>query len=129
MSIGAKDKVCILIAEDDEVNYIYFSELLSDEKYQLVRADNGQEAVDICKNNPDIQLVLMDLKMPVMDGFEAYRLIREIKPDLPVIAQTAYALSDDEKKIQDAGFTAYITKPIVESKLFEMIDNLANPRK
>jgi len=120
-SKSKKNKITILVAEDDEFNYMYFAEVLQSAKYKLIRANNGQEAVDICKSNPNIQIVLMDIKMPVMDGFEAYRKIKEFNPNLPVIAQTAYALSDDEKNIQKAGFTGYITKPISVDELLQSI--------
>lgn len=112
----------ILIAEDDNVNFLLFQKMMKDKAYQIIRAVNGQEAVDICINNSDIDLVLMDIKMPVMNGFEAIEQIRPIRPKLPIIAQTAYSSSEDKAKIEKAGFDDYITKPLDRDRLFELIN-------
>ncbi|MES2411253.1 MAG: ATP-binding protein, partial [Bacteroidota bacterium] len=79
----------ILIAEDDNINFLLFQKMMQHRNYKIIRAINGQEAVDICLNNPNIDLVLMDIKMPIMTGFEAMEQIRPIRPNLPIIAQTA----------------------------------------
>ncbi|MGV3696594.1 ATP-binding protein [Flavobacterium sp.] len=112
----------ILIAEDDNINFLLFQKMMQNKNYKILRATNGQEAVDICINNPNIDLVLMDIKMPIMNGFEALEQIRPIRPNLPIIAQTAYSSSDDKIKIEEAGFTGYITKPLNRDVLFEMIN-------
>jgi CheY-like chemotaxis protein len=95
---------------------------MQNKNFKILRAINGQEAVDICINNPNIDLVLMDIKMPLMNGFEALEQIRPIRPTLPIIAQTAYSSSDDKLKIEEAGFTDYITKPLNRERLFELVD-------
>jgi len=101
----------ILIAEDELSNYLYLNELLEEMNIETLYAQNGQQAIDMCKNNPEIGLILMDIKMPVMDGHLASKLIRKFRPDVPIIAQTAYALeSEREDFIHD--FDDYITKPI-----------------
>jgi len=82
---------------------------------------NGIEALEICKANP-IDLVFMDIKMPEMDGYEATKLIKEFMPDLPVIAQTAYALPDEKQRALSAGCDNYITKPIRIAELEKMIN-------
>ncbi len=112
----------ILIAEDDNINFLLFQKMMQHKKYKIIRAINGQEAVDICLNNPNIDLVLMDIKMPLMNGFEALEQILPIRPNLPIIAQTAYSSSEDKMKIEEAGFTDYITKPLNRERLFELID-------
>lgn len=112
---------CILIAEDDDINYFYLEELLSKSNYNLVRARNGQEAIDICRENDKVKLVLLDLKMPVINGYEAFKKIREIRPDLPVIAQTAYALSDEKIQILEAGFDGYLPKPIHREDFWKVL--------
>lgn len=112
----------ILVAEDDETNCFYISELLSEFNYTLLHANNGKEAVDIAKNNPDICLILLDLKMPVMNGYEAFNQIRKFNPYTPIIAQTAYALTDDIKNIESTGFNDFITKPIDGDKLIKLIN-------
>jgi len=80
--------------------------------YKYIHAANGAEAVDECKRNPDINIILMDIKMPVMNGIVATRLIREFKSDLPIIATTAYAETGDEHRLIEAGFNEYLPKPI-----------------
>jgi CheY-like chemotaxis protein len=114
----------ILIAEDDNINYLLFQKIMKDKNYKIIRAENGQDAVNICLNNPDIDLVLMDIKMPVMDGFEALEKIQPIRPNLPVIAQTAFSSNEDKERIFKVGFNNYITKPINREKLFQMIDQI-----
>ena len=119
--IKSENKV-ILIAEDDNINFLLFQKMMKDKEYKIIRAVNGQEAVDICINDSSIDLVLMDIKMPVMNGFEAVEQIRPIRPHLPIIAQTAYSSSEDRVKIEKAGFDDYITKPLSRERLFELID-------
>jgi PAS domain S-box-containing protein len=114
----------LLIAEDNDVNFQYLEEMFKTTSYRIIRAVNGQEAVDLCSIHDDIKLVLMDIKMPVLDGYEALKIIRKLRPALPVIAQTAYALSDESQKIADAGFNGYIPKPIQQHHLLEMINEL-----
>ena len=114
----------ILIAEDDNINFLLFQKMIQSRNYKIIRAVNGQEAVDICINNSTIDLVLMDIKMPVKNGFEAFEEIKTIRPTLKVIAQTAYSSNEDEEKIYTAGFYGYLTKPINREKLYEMIDEV-----
>jgi len=112
----------ILIVEDDKYSTQYLKEMFEEEKVNLFFANNGQKAIDIIKEIPEIDLVLMDIKMPVMDGYEATRLIKKIKPNLPIIAQTAHAMSDDAEKSKLIGMDGYITKPFNENQLFDLIN-------
>jgi CheY-like chemotaxis protein len=114
----------ILIVEDDLYSHAYIDKLLAYKQFTLLHAWDGKEAVQQVKNHPDISLVLMDIKMPKMDGYTAMHLIKEMRPELPVIAQTAYALSHDKEDALDAGFDSYISKPIPADELFSLIDNL-----
>lgn len=114
-------KPLILIAEDEESNYKYLTILLRLKGYAYIHAVNGLEAVDHCRQNPDITLVLMDIKMPEMDGLEATRQIREIRPELPIIATTAYAQTGDEHRILAAGCNEYLAKPIKSVDLMALI--------
>ncbi|TRX23363.1 response regulator [Flavobacterium franklandianum] len=114
----------ILVAEDDNINFLLIKRILELKKYKVLRAINGQEAVDICRENVDIHLVLMDIKMPVLNGFEAFKIINSFNPKLPVIAQTAYASVEDYEKIMELGFTAYVSKPLDKEKIFEIIDSI-----
>jgi two-component system, sensor histidine kinase and response regulator len=112
----------ILVAEDDETNFYYLNALLKQNTSAvIVHAINGKDAIEKFKQNPDIGLILMDIKMPVMDGLEATRHIKIINPDIPVIAITAYAMAGDEARITDAGCDYYLTKPIDKKLLFEKI--------
>jgi CheY-like chemotaxis protein len=94
---------------------------MKDEVKNIVTAVNGLEAIEACKTNSAINLILMDVKMPVMDGIEATKKIREFNTDVVIIAQTAYALEGDKEKALDAGCNDYISKPIKQDKLFELI--------
>ena len=102
----------ILIAEDDRISFEYLKELLRDESAEILFAQTGTEAFEICKKNPDISIVFMDIKMPQMDGRAATKEIKSIRPNLPIIAQTAYALDDERETILHEGFDAYLAKPI-----------------
>ena len=111
----------ILIAEDDDINYFLLTEMISGNNIKIVRAKNGLEAVDRCEKMMDIDLVLMDLKMPVMDGFVATSKIKSHRPDLPVIAITAYAKDTDRDKVFSSGFSDYVSKPIEKSQLIKLL--------
>jgi CheY-like chemotaxis protein len=111
----------ILVVEDEYSNFALIEVLLEPFHYRIIHAKNGQEAVDLCNSNPDIDMVIMDMKMPVMDGFEATRLIKRMRPELPVIAVTAYALSGDEEKAITAGCDGYLSKPFFRDELLQTI--------
>jgi PAS domain S-box-containing protein len=110
----------ILIAEDEENNFLLIKEFLNYIECKILHTKNGQETVETCKTNPDIGLILMDIKMPIMDGYIAAKLIKEFRPTLPIIAQTAYALESEIAKYEDV-FDDYITKPINESELNQVL--------
>lgn len=111
-----------LIVEDDYANRLLLKTMLKNISNNILLAENGLEAVNICKQNQQVSMVLMDLKMPVMDGFEATREIKAFRPQLPIIALTAYAMSGDEQKARDAGCDEYLTKPVSKIKLFSLIE-------
>ncbi|MFA9370093.1 MAG: ATP-binding protein [Labilibaculum antarcticum] len=112
---------CLLVAEDEELNFSYISRILKDAGIDFLRAGNGQEAVDICRNNVHVKMVLMDVKMPVMNGYEAVRMIRESNNDIPIIAQTAFAIGNEKKKALDVGCNDYIAKPFKKDELLDKI--------
>lgn len=108
---GIKTSVySILIAEDDPSNYLLF-EILLKRDYRLYHAHNGIEAIELYKRHQP-QLILMDIKMPEMDGYEATDQIRKISTTIPIIAITAYAFPEDQKRILQSGFNDYLSKPI-----------------
>jgi PAS domain S-box-containing protein len=111
----------VLIAEDNEYNYLLLHSYLTRNNFTTLRAKNGKEAVEICQNNLSIKLILMDIKMPIMDGIQATEKIKSFRPELPIIAQTAYAMSDDREKLLAAGCDDYIAKPIDREELFTII--------
>jgi PAS domain S-box-containing protein len=102
----------ILVVEDDEISYALVETLLSKENFQLLNAKNGQEAIVMAKEHPDIDLILMDMKMRVMDGYTATKEIRRFNKEIPIIAQTAFALEGDREKALEAGCNEYISKPV-----------------
>lgn len=102
----------ILIAEDEELNYEFLKRLLSQTKVNIAWAENGQKAVDYFNSTPNVNLILMDIKMPVLNGIEATRIIKAKNKDVPVIAQTAYVHDDNKRAIMAAGCDEFIPKPI-----------------
>jgi len=114
----------ILVAEDDELNYFYLETLLRKNGYNILRAKNGMEAVKMCKGNPEVELVLMDIKMPLLNGHEATRKIREFNPRVPILAQTAFAHDSDRISALESGCNDYISKPFTMNELLEKINEL-----
>lgn len=112
----------ILIAEDEESNFKYLKLALRNTGVNIIRAKNGKDAILQCKRNPDIDLVLMDIKMPEMDGLEATREIRKFSETLPIIALTAYAMADDKDTSIDAGCNDYISKPVKRNRIYNVLD-------
>ena len=115
-------KPLILVAEDNDNNYFLLHAMLEDD-YELIHAHDGLEAVDLFKeHNP--RLILMDISMPNMDGYEATKEIRKISTTVPIVAVTAYAFASDKERIMSIGFNGYISKPINPVKLENEITNL-----
>jgi PAS domain S-box-containing protein len=124
LKIELKTSKTILVAEDEESNFILLKELLLGLDFNIIRAVTGIEAIKLCQNNPQIDIVLMDIKMLVMDGYEATKRIKELRPNLPVIAQTAYSSEIDKNKALASGCDDYISKPIQKDILLFKIKNL-----
>jgi PAS domain S-box-containing protein len=117
-------KLKILIVEDDKTSEVLLIKLTENFTGEFLKAATGVEAVKACLKNPDIDLVLMDIVMPEMDGYEATRKIREFNKEVVIIAQTAYALEGDREKAIEAGCNDYISKPISRIQLRKMVNNL-----
>ena len=111
----------ILIAEDVESNFLYLKAVLSKLNATIYWAKNGIEAVEICENN-SVDLVFMDLQMPEMNGYEATEILKKKFPILPIVAQTAFAMSDDREKALDAGCDDYLAKPIKSKDLLSVVE-------
>jgi signal transduction histidine kinase/ActR/RegA family two-component response regulator len=124
-----QQKLTILVAEDDNINFLLIQKIMQLKNYNIIRASNGQEAVDICQANENIDLILMDIKMPKLDGYQALKLIKPIRPHIKIIAQTAYSSIEDKLKIEAFGFDGYISKPIDKEELFELITKLTENKQ
>ena len=111
----------VLIAEDDETSFSYLDALLTSKGMTCIRVNDGAEAVAYCKENNKIDLLLMDINMPNMNGILATEQIKKIRPEIPIIAQTAFAIEGDKEKILAAGCDNYISKPINKHDLFDKI--------
>ncbi len=111
----------ILIAEDVEASYLLIEAMLSKLQAKLIWAKDGEDAIKLCEDNPQVDLVLMDINMPIINGYDATKIIKEIRPDLPIIAQTAYAIIGDREKSIEAGCNDYISKPIKKDALINII--------
>jgi len=119
----------ILIVEDDYSSKLYLNKILEKTEAVLLNAGDGEEAIDIVRNNPDTELILMDIQLPVMDGYMATQKIREFRNDIIIIAQTAYGLIGDMEKISSAGFNDFIIKPIQSKVLIEKMLTILESRK
>jgi CheY-like chemotaxis protein len=122
------NKPLVVVAEDDDSNYKYLEIVLKKASFKVLRSKNGIETVEICRTVPNISILLTDMKMPDMDGVESTRRIRQILPDLPVIALSGLISSEDESAARLAGCNEYIVKPVSKSKLLDTINKLLPPR-
>ncbi|MBT3207510.1 MAG: PAS domain S-box protein [Bacteroidetes bacterium] len=117
-------KLKILIVEDDEVSTIFLNNVLKNKLHEILHVDTGKKAVELCRNMPDIDIVLMDIKIPDMNGYEATREIRKFNKEILIIAQTAYGLAGDREKALATGCNDYISKPINRIELKDKIAKL-----
>jgi len=121
MTTDSLKGIKILIVEDDLSSRLYLNKILEKTEVIVLNAGDGQEALDIATENPDIDVILMDIQLPVMDGYETAKKIRELREDIIIIAQTAYGLMDEKEKIMDSGFDDYLIKPIISQVLIEKL--------
>ena len=116
-------KLKILVVEDDPISKLLISKAISPFSKETLKVSNGIQAIEVCKNNPDIDLIMMDVNMPVMSGYEATEQIRQFNKNIIIIAQTANAFSSDRKKAIDSGCNDYISKPINKDDLIQLVQN------
>ena len=116
---GKREK--ILVVEDERINYLYMSRILELGNFEVIPAFTGNEAIEIVRNNNDIKLVLMDIKLPDLNGIEVTKAIKQIKPDIPIIAQSAYAFTNEREKMMEAGCDDYISKPFLKQDFLKLI--------
>lgn len=127
MDLGNEE--IILVAEDDNINYLLIEKLLKLFNFKTIRAKDGQEAITIYKENKEIDLILMDIKMPNVDGYEAFAKIRAINKTIPIVAQTSYSFPEEIEKIKQTGFNDFISKPIDKEKLFLIVKKYVRNKK
>jgi CheY-like chemotaxis protein len=121
------DKMTLLIAEDEDSNFMLIEHILNEQNFIILRANDGAEAVELCKTTA-VDLVLMDIKMPVLDGYEATKQIRVFNADLPIIALTAYTTQIDKKNALECGCNDHISKPFRRAALINKIDEFLNKK-
>jgi signal transduction histidine kinase/CheY-like chemotaxis protein len=119
ISLGSE--VVVLVAEDDNINYLLIEKILKSFDCKIIRALDGLEAVEFCKTNKEIDLVLMDIRMPNLNGYESFKQIRAFNKDIPIIAQTSYSFEEELTKIKELGFNGFLSKPIDKNQLHELI--------
>lgn len=112
----------VMIVEDDQCNCLLLEEILKPTGVNIICASNGKEAVEECEENDNIELILMDIKMPVMCGLEAVEKIKKMRATIPVIAQTAYAFDRDKSMAMEKGFDDYLIKPLKEKDVIKAIE-------
>ncbi len=120
-------EINLLFAEDDLVNYMYLQEIISSDKNFKVKGFyNGKELIDEFKKNKKYDIVILDIQMPIMNGIDCMKQIKNLSPKTPVIAVTAFAMSNDKEKYLNMGFDDYISKPINIDIFFSMINEKMN---
>lgn len=120
--IEINKKITILVIEDDETNLEYLNAIFSNSDFSLISARNGKEALSVCMKEKKIDLILLDLKLPDMSGYEVLEGIKEMLPDIPVIAQTAFAMYEEKKQMVESGFTDIISKPFKKDQLLSVVN-------
>lgn len=119
----------ILIAEDEPINFMLLQKILEKVNSKIIWAKNGKEAVDKAFSDKSIGLILMDIRMPIMDGVEATKIINKKLPELPIVAVTAYTLSNEKEKCKEAGAVGFLTKPVRPSEIIPLVNKLLFPGK
>lgn len=119
-----KSKYKILLVDDDYLNYLYYSEIIPTDSYEIQYVNNGKDAIKICKQDDKIDLVLMDIKMPGFDGITAIEKIRVFNSEIPIIIQSAYISERELKKLTSLGFVDYVYKPVREKDLLKKINQM-----
>lgn len=126
IKVELKSSATIVIAEDEYLNFMLLSKMLLTPHLTILHASNGLEAVEFCKSKQQIDLVLMDIRMPIMNGYEAIEQIKGIRPTLPIIVQTAYSTDAEREKAFACGCSDIINKPINKDLLILKINKLLN---
>jgi PAS domain S-box-containing protein len=122
------DDKTLLLVEDEEVNYRYIYDVLEESEINILHVTTAEEAISICRTSQKIDIILMDMRLPGINGFDATRIIKKLRSDIPIIAQTAYAMENERKECFDAGCDEYLTKPFEQTILLKVLNTyLLNP--
>jgi len=116
-----ENKKLILIVEDDPTSSLLYSNFLELKGFEVLSVTDGKEAIDAVIANPDIKVILMDIRLPELDGISTMKEIRKMRKDIPIIAQTAYAMVEDKARMLKAGFDGYLSKPIKPDTLYDAL--------
>ena len=119
--VHSNEKYVILNVEDDDVSCFLLNEMLAGKNFSIIHKQTGKEAIEVFKSDGCIDLVLMDIKLPDIDGFQLTRVIKALKPEVPVIAVTAFAFKKDREECLNAGCDDYLAKPVNSQLLIQMI--------
>jgi two-component system cell cycle response regulator DivK len=119
----------ILIVEDERTNHMLIDLMLRPTSARLLWAMDGKKAVELCEEHEDLSIVLMDIRLPKMNGYEATKEIRKFRPDIPIIAQTAYVMEEEKHKVIEVGCNDLITKPIKKDLLLRKISKYIDKKK
>jgi two-component system, cell cycle response regulator DivK len=117
----AENKKLILIVEDDPTSSLLYSNFLESRGFEVLTVADGRKAIDAVIANPDIQVILMDIRLPELDGISSMKEIKKMRKDIPVIAQTAYAMVEDKARLLKAGFDSYLAKPVKPDALYDLL--------
>jgi CheY-like chemotaxis protein len=116
-----ESKKLILIVEDDPTSSLLYTNFLESKGYDVLLATDGKQAIKAVIDHPDIQIILMDIRLPEMDGVSTMKEIKKIRKDIPIIAQTAYAMVEDKSRLLKAGFDNYLSKPVKPDTLYDLL--------
>ena len=117
----AENKKLILIVEDDPTSSLLYSNFLESRGFEVLTVADGRKAIDVVIANPDIQVILMDIRLPELDGVSSMKEIKKMRKDIPIIAQTAYAMVEDKARLLKAGFDGYLSKPVKPDTLYDLL--------
>jgi two-component system, cell cycle response regulator DivK len=117
----AENKKLILIVEDDPTSSLLYTNFLESRGFNVLTVADGKTAIDAVIANPDIQVILMDIRLPELDGISSMKEIKKIRKDIPIIAQTAYAMVEDKARLLKAGFDNYLSKPVKPDVLYDLL--------
>ena len=112
----------VLIVEDDKFGFEFIRISLRDKGLEILHSADGEQALKIFNENPDLDLILLDIQIPIIDGFTVCKMIREKDQEIPIIVQTAYVLNDEQSRCKEAGCNDYLSKPLNMEKLIDLMD-------